>query len=132
MSLSRNDRKVRAGDGKSFPIDPAADTEATFAAVIADALRRDFGDTPAHVKHIARLTGANARTVQNWLQARNGPSGAGLVVLMRHSDEVTTAVLALAERDQLQRESATRAALGELRRVIIVALAHLPDGGEPR
>lgn len=66
---------------------------------IADALRRDFGDTPTHVKHISRLTGANARTVQTWLQARNGRNGAGFAVLMRHSDLNTTAVLALAERN---------------------------------
>lgn len=98
MSFSGNGRKVHADVGRGFPIDPGAEVVATFAVVIADALRRDFGDTPAHVKHIARLTGANTRTVQNWLQARNGPSGAGLVVLMRHSDEVTAAVLSLAER----------------------------------
>lgn len=85
MSFSENDRNLRAEAGSKFPIDPSADTEAAFAAVIADALRRDFGSTPAHVKHIARLTGANARTVQNWLHSRNGPSGASLVVLMRHS-----------------------------------------------
>lgn len=127
MSFARNDRKVRAGDGNRFPIDPAADIAATFAAVVADALRRDFGDTPAHVKHIARLTGANARTVQNWLQARNGPSGAGLVVLMRHSDEVTTAVLTLSERDMLLRSSASHNALTSLRQSILTALQHLPD-----
>jgi hypothetical protein len=125
MSFSRNDRKVRAQNGKTFPIDPAADTEATFAAVIADALRRDFGDTPAHVKHIARLTGANTRTVQNWLQAKNGPSGAGLVVLMRHSDEVTTAVLVLAERSNLQTASVRRHRTGELRAALVAVLTIL-------
>lgn len=115
MSFSRNDRNLRAGAGNSFPINPAADTEATFAVIIADALRRDFGSTPAHVKHIARLTGANARTVQNWLHARNGPSGASLVVLMRHSDEVTNAVLALAERADLERAASMKRGQQELR-----------------
>ncbi len=38
-------------------MDPGADVEAAFAGVIADALRKDFGDAPTHVKHIARLTG---------------------------------------------------------------------------
>ncbi len=127
MSFSTNDRKVRAKVGNSFPIDPSAETEATFAAVIADALRRDFGDTPTHVKQLARLTGANARTIQNWLHARNGPSGAGLVVLMRHSDEVTRAVLALAERGDLHRASATTQVLAQLRRAILSALEHLPS-----
>lgn len=127
MSFSGNDRKVRAGIGREFPIDPGADVEATFAAVIADALRRDFGETPAHVKHIARLTGANARTVQNWLQARNGPNGAGLVVLMRHSDEVTTAVLGLAERDALMRGSDLLQRVGDLKvatSALMALLAH--------
>lgn len=127
MSFSKNDRNVRAGSGKGFPIDPGADTEATFAAVIADALRRDFGATPAHVKHIARLTGANARSVQNWLQARNGPSGAGLVVLMRHSDEVTDAVLSLADRGELRRRMAAGVQMVELRKSILAVLSHLPD-----
>lgn len=115
MSFSRNDRKVRFDSGNKFPIDPGADTEATFSAVIADALRRDFGDTPAHMKHIARLTGANARTVQNWLHARNGPSGAGLIVLMRHSNEVTAAVLELADRTELLKQANTRKAVKNLR-----------------
>jgi hypothetical protein len=125
MSFSKSDRKVRVSAGSPFPVDPAADTEATFAAVVADALRRDFGDTPAHVKHIARLTGANARTVQNWLQARNGPSGAGLVVLMRHSDEVTTAVLTLAERGDLRRAALRRHQIVELRAAIAAVIAVL-------
>lgn len=127
MSFSTNDRNVRVAKRNEFPLDPGADTEATFAAVIADALRRDFGDTPAHAKIIARLTGANTRTVQNWLQARNGPSGAGLVVLMRHSDEVTSAVLSLAERTEVQRGFATATALTDLRRALMVALTHLPE-----
>lgn len=103
MSFSREHRNFRADSGIGFPIDPSADTLASFAGVIADALRADFGTSPAKVKHIARLTGSNPRTVQNWLYARNGPSGAGLVVLMRHSDAVTSAVLRLADRAELQR-----------------------------
>ena len=127
MSFSKNDRKIRVESGKESPIDPGADTGAAFAAVIADALRRDFGDTPAHMKHIARLTGVNARTVQNWLQAKNGPSGAGLVVLMRHSDEVTAAVLSLADREDLCKRATSSIKIAELRRSIVAVLSHLPD-----
>lgn len=127
MSFARNDRKVRVESGREFPIDPGADTEAAFAAVIADALRRDFGDAPTHVKHIARLTGVNGRTVQNWLQARNGPSGSGLVVLMRHSDEVTAAVLTLADRLELRDRAAASIRLSDLRKAILAVLPHLPD-----
>ena len=127
MSFARNDRKVRVDSGREFPIDPGADTEAAFAAVIADALRRDFGDAPTHVKHIARLTGVNGRTVQNWLHARNGPSGSGLVVLMRHSDEVTAAVLTLADRLDLRDRAAASIRLSDLRKAILAVLPHLPD-----
>lgn len=108
-------------------MNPGADVEAAFAAIIADALRKDFGNAPAHVKHIARLTGVNARTVQNWLQAKNGPSGSGLVVLMRHSDEVTAAVLSLAERDGLLQGTIASAGMARLRAAIMSVLPLLPD-----
>lgn len=127
MSFSRNDRNLRAGDGNRFPIDPSADTEATFATVIADALRRDFGAAPAHAKHIARLTGANLRTVQNWLQARNGPSGSALIVLMRHSDEVTSAVLLLSDRQHLQQAALRDKRLSQLRTAMHAVLNLLAD-----
>ncbi|AQS85690.1 MAG: hypothetical protein ABF876_12165 [Acetobacter aceti] len=126
MSFSNKDRKIHAKDGNKFPVDPSADTEATFATVIADALRRDFGSTPAHVKHIARLTGANMRTVGNWLSAKNGPNGSSLVVLMRHSDEITMAVLKLSEREDLQCAVSEKKSLKELRSAITAALKHLP------
>lgn len=126
MSFSNKDRKIHAKDGNKFPVDPPADTETTFATVIADALRRDFGSTPAHVKHIARLTGANMRTVGNWLSAKNGPNGSSLVVLMRHSDEITMAVLKLSEREDLQCAVSEKKSLKELRSAITAALKHLP------
>lgn len=125
MSFSGNDRNLRGGPGKEFPINPAADTQASFAGLIADALRRDFGATPAHVKHIARLTGANLRTVQNWLQARNGPSGAALVVLMRHSLEVTSAVLHLSDRSDLQHSALLHSRFAQLRMALTSVLAML-------
>jgi len=99
MSFSTDDRKLRVGTGNRFPIDPSAETGALLAEVVSEALKADFGAIPSHVKHLARLTGTNERTVHNWLLARNGPSGTALVVLMRHSDAVTEAVLALAGRN---------------------------------
>ena len=88
MSFSTDDRKLRGRNGNRFPFDPAAETGALLAEVVAEALKADFGAIPSHVKHLARLTGTNERTVHNWLLARNGPSGTALVVLMRHSDAV--------------------------------------------
>lgn len=126
MSFTKKDRNFRVDEGNKFPLDPSADMEATFANIIADALRRDFGNTPAHIKHIARLTGANLRTVGNWLSARNGPSGASLVVLMRHSDEVTKAVLELSERFDLWRSMSETKSKKELYRAVIEFMKYIP------
>jgi hypothetical protein len=68
---------------------------------VAEALRREFGGTPAAVKVVVRLTRANERAVKNWFDAKNGPSGENLVVLLRHSDEVLESVLKLAGREDL-------------------------------
>ena len=126
MSFTKKDRNFRVGEGNKFLLDPSADTEAAFANIIADALRRDFGNTPAHIKHIARLTGANLRTVGNWLSARNGPSGASLVVLMRHSDEVTKAVLELSERFDLWSSMSETKSKKELYRAVIEFMKYIP------
>jgi DNA-binding transcriptional regulator YiaG len=128
MSLSKRDRKVQAADGKIFPIDPIAEVKATLAIEIANALRREFGDGPLQVKRMARLMGINPRTVKNWLQTDNGPNGAGLVVLMRHSKAVTDAVLLLADR-RLEWSAAREAGLRqELRSMLRDLLDHLgPD-----
>jgi AraC-like DNA-binding protein len=74
---------------------------AVFAQEVAAALDAEFGNRPHKVKEVARLTGCNERTVKNWFQARNGPSGECLVTLMRHSDQVLRLVLRHAKRDAL-------------------------------
>jgi hypothetical protein len=72
-----------------------------FAAEIAAALRRSLGSTGAGVKTVASWTGANEKTVKNWFSGRYGPSGEHLAVLVRHSDEVLNAFLAMAGRQDL-------------------------------
>ena len=52
----------------------------------------------AGIEVVVQLTGANERTVRNWFEAKNGPSGELLVALCRHSDEVLATVLRLAGR----------------------------------
>ncbi len=83
-----------AGDG----LDGGAWPEISFAAEIAAALREDLGATRAAVKTLVDWTGANERTVKNWLAGRYGPSGVHLVGLMRRSDGVLTRVLDMAGR----------------------------------
>lgn len=99
MSRSQKDRKLRSEMGKTFP-DPTA-SGFDFIEAIAQALRREYGQSPAAVKVVVRLTRANPRAVRNWFAANNGPSGENLVVLMRHSAEVLETVLFLASRHDL-------------------------------
>lgn len=94
--------------GKFFPQasgeEPAKNEQMddlTFATVIALALERSVGNAHSAVKITAGWTGANERTVKNWFAARYGPSGANLVGLMGHCDEVLEAVLMMAGRSEL-------------------------------
>ena len=73
--------------------------------------RRCTGSTTgctAGLKIVVQLTGANERTVRNWFDAKNGPSGELLVALCRHSDEVLATVLTLAGRELHVRALQTR------------------------
>jgi hypothetical protein len=53
------------------------------------------------VKTVAAWTGANEKTVKNWFSGTYGPSGAHLIALARHSDEVLGTFLAMAGREDL-------------------------------
>ncbi|WP_089923320.1 hypothetical protein [Caulobacter sp. UNC279MFTsu5.1] len=100
MSRSQKDRKLRSDSGKTFPKAPGA-LGFDFVEAIAQALRREFGQSPAAVKVVVRLTRANPRAVRNWFAGNNGPSGENLVALLRHSEEVLETVLFLADRHDL-------------------------------
>jgi hypothetical protein len=91
--------------GKSFPkrvgtrgfsLDDHA-----FAIKIALALKSELKDRNSRAKLVAGWTGANERTVKNWISARYAPSGRHLVVLAQHSDQVLNAVLSMAGRTDL-------------------------------
>lgn len=99
MSSTEKSRTFRASQGRSRA--GAVEDPETFAVEIARALARDYGDAASKVKVVARLTRSNERTVKNWFGGRNGPSGASLVILMRHSDEVLRTTLRLAGREDL-------------------------------
>ena len=125
MSFTENDRSFRSEKGKSFPGDDGYNTS-TFAVSIAKALRAEFGAAPASAKKVARLTRSNERTARNWIDGRNSPSGESLVALIRHSDAVFEAVLALSHRSHLPAELH----LGELRGHLMMAVAAI-DQAEP-
>jgi hypothetical protein len=86
----------------SFPkegnIFPGMDGGPPYSVTIANALREQLGDTHQAIKTIRKWTGANERTVKNWLARSNGPSGEHLVALVRNSDVVLNAFLLLAGR----------------------------------
>ena len=81
------------GGGSDFSVDDRA-----FAMKIAAALRAELKDQNSRAKLVAGWTGANERTVKNWLLGRYAPCGRHLVILARHSDQVRNAVLAMADR----------------------------------
>jgi len=72
-----------------------------FASEIAGALKRTIYDRHVQVKTIAAWTGANERTVKNWLSGLYGPSGDHLMILARHSDEVLAAMLSMVGREEM-------------------------------
>jgi hypothetical protein len=73
----------------------------SYPAAIAAALRAELGDSHKTVKTIMRWTGANERTVKNWIAGRRGPRGEHLLALIRHSNGALETVLQLAGRGDL-------------------------------
>ena len=88
--------KTGEGGGSNFNGDDRA-----FAMKIAAALRAELKDRNSRAKLVAGWTGANERTVKNWIVGRYAPCGRHLVVLAQHSDEVLSAILSMAGRQDL-------------------------------
>jgi hypothetical protein len=87
--------------GKFFPGGPRGPrNRLDYVSAVAAGLRRQLGDTHQAVKTVMKWTGANERTVKNWLAGRYGPNGEHLICLFRHSSEVLDASLRLAGRDE--------------------------------
>jgi hypothetical protein len=90
--------------GKSFPKrggDSSSDSgldDHAFAKKIASALTSELKDRNSRAKLVAGWTGANERTVKNWISGRYAPCGRHLVVLAQHSDQVLNAILLIANR----------------------------------
>jgi len=68
---------------------------------IASALKLELKDRNSRAKLDASWTGANERTVKNWILGRYAPCGRHLVVLAQHSDQVLNAILSMAGRRDL-------------------------------
>lgn len=116
----------RAGDGSSnFSLDDHA-----FAMKIASALKSELKDRNSRAKLVAGWTGANERTVKNWILGRYAPCGRHLVVLAQHSDQVLNAILSMADRQDLllaQKVEDLRRMVLELAAIIGEPHAYDPD-----
>ena len=101
--------------GNNFPNGPRIGKgKVTYPAAIGAALRAELGDSHRAVKTAMRWTGANERTVKNWIAGRTGPRGEHLLGLIRHSNLAFEVVLQLAGREQAIAEQALRDARGTL------------------
>jgi hypothetical protein len=122
MSPTKKGRKNQTISGRSFRSSEGSDRIGAggFAAAIAAALRKDFGDTRSAIKTIVSLTTANERAVKNWFEGRNGPSGEFLILLCRHSDQVLETVLLLAGRRELVTAKKLVDAKGKLREMLML------------
>jgi hypothetical protein len=122
MSFTENDRKIQSESGKSFPTSNEH-ARPLFVKTIALALKEEFGGGPSAIKTAARLTRANERTVRNWFEAKNGPSGENFIPLLRYSDVVLRAVLDLADR----RDLGAAARVAELRQQLVDLVAAIDN-----
>ena len=113
MSFTKRDRKDRSVSGKVFP-------QKRFVDAIAVALRREYGGTHAAIKTVVALTGANERSVKNWFDAKNGPSGESLIALCSHSDEVLETFLLMAGRIQHVQAKKVVEATNKLREILVM------------
>jgi len=112
----------RGGDGSSdFSLDDHA-----FAMKIASALTSELKDRNSRAKLVAGWTGANERTVKNWISGRYAPCGRHLVVLAHHSDQVLNAILLMADRQ----DRLLGGKVEDLRRKVLelAAIIGEPDG----
>jgi hypothetical protein len=88
--------------GKVFPgANSRGHSGLDYVSMVAAALKTEIGDTHQAIKTVMRWTGADERTIKNWFSGTNGPSGAHLVALFRHSDAVLDACLRLAGRERI-------------------------------
>jgi len=108
--------------GKNFPRRGLQELDnLRYAEEIGRALRSELGGTHQSVKIIMNWTCAGERTIKNWLSGINGPSGAHLIEVIRHSDAVCSLVLRLAGRDPVL----ATICLVDLRNRLAAALAEL-------
>jgi len=84
--------------GNVFP-NGAGGAGPSFAGLVATALRASLRGQASAVKTVARWTGANERTVKNWLAGDRAPSGDHFLGLAANCPGVLAAFLAAIHRN---------------------------------
>lgn len=93
MSVSKKDQV--------FPGGSATSNERFIAALIANALREEYGALGSAVKRIGRRIGAHPRAIRNWYEGRNAPNSVHLLLLAQSSPRVFSALLEVMGRSDL-------------------------------
>ena len=89
--------------GKTFPDEDGRRVDRLeYQAAISTALKRELGGSHRAIKTAMKWTGVSERTAKNWFAGSHGPAGEHLIELLRNSDEVAAAVLALSGRSELR------------------------------
>lgn len=87
--------------GNTFQYDSSKlNSQLEYREAIWSALTDELGGTHQAAKTTMRWTGVSERTARNWISGTHAPAGEHLVELMRNSDAVLSAVLALAGRKE--------------------------------
>ena len=97
-------RNFRTKTGKTFPKSSGnikASEFDDYTSAITKTLRYAYGENRGAAKSLMRITGAGERTVKNWLEGKNAPSGENLIELVRHSDEVLETILLITGRHEI-------------------------------
>jgi hypothetical protein len=101
-----------------------------YAAMIAQALRRELGSSHRATKTVMHWTGASERTAKHWLAGHHGPGGGYLIVLMHESEAVYEAVLTAAGRRDAVIAARMLAAHGRVAEVMAVVRREMSGSAE--
>ena len=129
MCFTKNGKQFKRGG--RLPGGPAGG-----AKLVATALRASLRGQASAVKTVARWTGANERTVKNWLSGERGPSGDHFLGLAANCPGVLAAFLAAIHRNDClvmadidEARAKVAAALMALEAVRAVQLGAMEAGG---
>ena len=110
--------------GKTFPTEDGRTMDRLeYRAAISAALNHELGGSHRAIKTIMKWAGVSERTAKNCLLGTLGPAGLHLIELLRHSEDVLSAVFILSGHAELRINSN----LHETRTRLMQALSDVDD-----